>query len=128
MTRLVSEREMQAGDDSVYALGAGCCGHHSTDETEAIVKEPLGPAAVTIIAIMSVAGPAWAADWSARGQTDVGTQSLPLPPKIFALTKRRAVLGPAPSSLKARDSHILEFLSWKEQWSAASHRAAERSR
>jgi hypothetical protein len=50
------------------------------------VKEPLGPAVVAIIAVISVAGPAWAADWSARGQTDAGTRSLPR--KAFAATDR----------------------------------------
>jgi hypothetical protein len=88
------------------------------------VKAPFGPAAVAIIAAISVAGPARAADWSSRGQTDAATRSLP--PKAFALTNRRTVLGAAPSSLQTRDSRILEFLAWKAR--AANSRAVERSR
>jgi hypothetical protein len=88
------------------------------------VKEPLGPAAVAIIAVIAVAGPAWAADLRARGQTDAGTRILP--PKAFALTNRRTVLGAAPSSPQTRDGRIREFLDWKERF--ANSRAAERSR
>jgi hypothetical protein len=88
------------------------------------VREPLGPAAVAIIAVISVTGPAWAADLNARGQRDVGTRSLP--PKILASTNRRAALGAAPSSPQTRDSRLREFLDWKERF--ANSRAIERSR
>jgi hypothetical protein len=88
------------------------------------VKEPLGPAAVAIIAVISATGPAWAADLNARGQTGAATRSVP--PKAFALTNRRTVLGAAPSSPQTRDGRIREFLDWKERF--ANKRAAERSR
>jgi hypothetical protein len=88
------------------------------------VKEPLGPAAVAIIVVISVTGPGWAADLSARGQRDAGTRSLP--PKIFASTNRRAALGAAPSSPQTRDNRLREFLDWKERF--ANSRAVERSR
>ena len=90
------------------------------------MKESLGPVAVALIAVISIAGASRAADLNARGQRDAGTRGLS--PKTFALTHRRAALGAAPSSVKAQDSHIREFLGWKEQWSAASGRAVERSR
>jgi hypothetical protein len=87
------------------------------------VRAPLGPAAVAIIAVISVTGPGWAADLNARGQRDAGTR---LPPKIFASTNRRAALGAAPSSPQTRDSRIREFLDWKERF--ANSRTVERSR
>jgi hypothetical protein len=88
------------------------------------MNEPLGPAAVAIIAVISVTGPASAAEWSARGQTGAGTRSLP--PRAFAQTNRPTALGAAPSSPQTRDGRIREFLEWKERF--ANSRAAERSR
>ena len=88
------------------------------------MNEPLGPAAVAIIAVISVTGPASAAEWSARGQTDAGTRSLP--PKAIAPTNRRTALGAAPSSPQTRDSRFREFFDWKERF--ANSRAVERSR
>jgi hypothetical protein len=88
------------------------------------VREPLGPAAVAIIAVISVIGPAWAADLNARAQKDAGTRSLPA--KIFASTNRGAALGAAPSSRQTRDTRLREFLDWKERF--ANSRAIERSR
>jgi hypothetical protein len=88
------------------------------------VREPLGAAAIAIIAAISVTGPACAADLNARGQRDAGTRSLP--PKIFASTNRRTALGAAPSSPQTRDSRVREFLDWKERF--ANSRAVERLR
>jgi hypothetical protein len=51
---LVSEGEMRAGDDGIYPLVTVATGtnHH---KMEAIMTEPLGPAAVAIVEVISVA-------------------------------------------------------------------------
>jgi hypothetical protein len=90
------------------------------------VKYQLG-AAVAVTAIISAAGSALAADLLLRAAAPVylaqepsnqpGMRSRPPSMKAFALSGRRATLAVAATPPNARDSHILEFLRWKEQHS-----------
>src|SRR5271167_2486417 len=76
---------------------------------------------VAIMAIISVAGsalaadllfraaaPAYAAHWSAHGQREFGTRSRQPSMEPFALTDRHAVV--AATAQSTRDNHVLEFL------------------
>jgi hypothetical protein len=96
-------------------------------------------AGLAIIAAISAAGsalaadlllravaPSYAAHWSAHGPRELGTRNRPRSAEAFASTDRGAVV--AATDLKARDSHVLEFLRWKEQLGTASSRVVELSR
>ena len=76
------------------------------------------PMGIAIIATLSTGGSAVSADLllrayaahrGARGQSELG--STPRPPS--AIIDRHSIV--AVSALNVRDSHVLEFLRWKEQ-------------
>jgi hypothetical protein len=83
------------------------------------VKRPLG-AAAAVIAIVSAAGSALAADLPLKGIAPAYVaqehgKSLP----SMARPDQRSALAVTGGPPKARDKHVLEFLRWKEQQSAA---------
>jgi hypothetical protein len=92
------------------------------------VKHQLG-AAVAVAAIISAAGSALAADLPPRAAAPAylaqgpagqpGMRSRPPLMEAFALSDRRITLAVAVTPANARDNHVLEFLRWKEQHSAA---------
>jgi hypothetical protein len=100
---------------------------NSADALEGIMKYRLG-AAIAVAAIISAAGSALAADLLLRAAAPTHlAQKLPSQPSMrsrlpsaeaFAISDRRATLAVATTPPNARDSHILEFLRWKEQHSA----------
>ena len=91
------------------------------------MKYQLG-AAIAVTAIISAAGSTLAADLlltaaaPAHLARELSSQpsmrSRPPSAEAFAKSDRRATLGVAATTPNARDSHILEFLRWKEQHSA----------
>jgi hypothetical protein len=91
------------------------------------VKYRLG-AAIAITAIISAAGSTLAADLLLRAAAPAHLEQEPFrqpsmrsrPPsaEAFTISDRRANLAIAATPPNARDSHILEFLRWKEQHSA----------
>jgi hypothetical protein len=91
------------------------------------VKYRLG-AAIAVTAIISAVGSAFAADLLLRAvapahlaqelSSQPGMRSRPPPSEAFAISDRRATLAVAATPSNARDSHILEFLRWKEQHGA----------
>jgi hypothetical protein len=97
----------------------------SADALEGIVKHQLR-AAVAVVAIISAAGSASAADLPPRAaapaylaQEPAGQmRSRPPSMEAVALSDRRATLAVAATPPNAGDNHILEFLRWKEQHSA----------
>jgi hypothetical protein len=100
---------------------------NSADALEGIVKYRLG-AAIAVTAIISAAGSALAADLLLRAAAPTHlAQELSSQPSMrsrlpsaeaFAISDRRTTLAVATTPANARDSHILEFLRWKEQHSA----------
>jgi hypothetical protein len=73
-----------------------------------------GGSALSADLLLRAAAPLYVAQWSGHGQRELGT--IIRPPAAVGPTDRRAVI--VASTPNARDSHVLEFLSWKEQRSS----------